>query len=144
MALTPPTSDRRADPLITPEFVNKLNQHIDDEEERTKADAVRQALDAKRFDDGAKTMKQLADDLAPIKQMYHALLGCAALAMAILAMGAWVYTNDRADAKADRQDLKVITSAVTDQSTAIKVILSRMQDFKEEQDRMRVVLERRK
>ena len=143
-----PPSQAQAEQFIWPAFnvafEQRLNEHIDQEEERARADAVRHALDEKRFDDGAKTMKQLADDLAPIKKMYYALLGCATLATAVLGMGAWVYTNDRADAKADRQDLKIITSAVSDQSTAIKVLLSRMQDFKEEKDRMRITLEKRK
>ena len=131
-------------PAFNVEFERRLNEHLDQEEERAKEDAIRHALDEKRFDDGARTMKQLAEDLSPIKKMYYALLGCSGLALAVLAMGGWIYTNDRQDAKDDRRDLKIIASAVTDQSTSIKVILSRMQDFKEEQDRMRVVLERRK
>ena len=136
--------NKLAGPAFNVEFERRLNDHIDQEEERAKADAVRHALDAKRFDDGAKTMNQLAEDLAPLRKMYYALLGCSGLALAVLAMGGWIYTNDRDDAKADRQDMRIITGAVTDQSTAIKVILSRMQDFKEEQDRMRILLDRRK
>ena len=131
-------------PAFNVEFERRLNEHIDQEEQRAQEEAVRYALDQKRLEDGALTMKQLTDDLAPLKKMYYAILGCSGLALAVLAMGGWIYTNDRADAKADRQDLKIMTSAVTDQSTAIKVILSRMQDFKEEQDRMRVALEKRK
>lgn len=140
----PPSPDRRADPVVTPEFVEKIMKHVDDEEERQKADAVRQALEAKRLDDGANMMNKLAEDLAPLKKMYYALLGCSSLAVAILAMGGWVYTNDRTDAKVDRQELRTLTVTIADHSAAIKVILSRMNDFKEEQDRMRAALERRK
>ena len=131
-------------PAFHIEFERKLNEHIDLEDARAQADAVRHALDEKRFDDGAKIMKQLAEDLSPVKKMYYALLGCSGFALALLAMGGWIYTNDRVDAKQDRVDLKAIAGAVVEQSGSIKVILTRMQDFKEEQDRMRAAVEHRK
>ena len=136
------------DPYLWPafniEFERELREHMKREEAREKADAVRHALDEKRFDDGAKIMKQLAEDLSPVKKMYYALLGCSGFALALLGMGGWIYTNDRMDAKADRVELKAIAGAVVEQSTAVKVILTRMQDFKEEQDRMRRALDQGK
>jgi hypothetical protein len=140
--MAPPSPDRRADPVITPGFVDKILKHVDDEEERQVQEAVQRALDAKRFEDGARTMAQLAADLAPLRKMYYALLGCSGLALAVLMMGGWIYTNDRNDAKVDRQELRTLTSTMTEQSSAIKVILARMNDFKEEQDRMRAAMER--
>ena len=136
------------DPYLWPafniEFERELREHMKREEAREKADAVRHALDEKRFDDGAKIMKQLAEDLSPVKKMYYALLGCSGFALALLGMGGWIYTNDRMDAKADRVELKAIAGAVVEQSTAVKVILTRLQDFKEEQDRMRRALDQGK
>ena len=136
------------DPYLWPafniEFERELREHMKREETRDKTDAVRHALDEKRFDDGAKVMKQLAEDLSPVKKMYYALLGCSGFALALLTMGGWIYTNDRMEAKADRIELKNIANAVVDQSTSIKVILTRMQDFKEELDRMRKSMEQAK
>lgn len=144
LASVPYVESRQVWPAVPPEFEKRLNDHMSREEQREKEDAVRQALDAKRFDDGAKTMKQLADDLAPIKKMYYAVVGCGILGTAMLAMGAYIYSNDRNDAKVDRGEMKALAGALTEQSSAIRVMLSRMQDFKEEQDRMRGMLEKMK
>ena len=136
------TADRRdAEPKFSSAFEKKLTEHMDKEEDWERKQAVKAAVDKLRFEEGAAKMELLAEELAPVKKMYYAVLGCGGIGVLLMALMMFVYNADRQDAKDDRKDFRALAVAVSEQSASIKVILERQQTMKDEQDRVRRVLD---
>lgn len=144
MGTTPhETTHERRTPLaaIDSAFRDRLHEHFEKEEKRILEDTARHAVTEERHRVMAENIAAVTRELEPLKRMYHAVLGGGSLMVFLLAVITWVYTNDRVEAAASRQDVKTLATAVFDQGAGLRVILEKQGTMKEEQDRLRRIVD---
>lgn len=112
------------------------SEKLEDTLRREREDAREKALLESRLEAGAEKIELLAAEFAPIKKLYYATLGCGFVGAALVALMIWVYTNDRADTKADRLEFKSLAMSVYEIASVNKVLLEKQTRLQAEQDRL--------